>query len=224
MREFPNRLLYQTRITMGVVEYQLNAEYNKGGDKRPIIGKFTSADTFSFDSIPANLIPLYNLVSRYYRNAEIGFETAEEFIERFNGRWGNAVYKIKTLLSETGDFQIGSVFGVESSTLDNNTIKHGYTDTYKRNGDNTTETSGEGKNQNSVTQLEKSDSKGNSKTTYGEGSTTERVMNGETDTRDTKNTRNTKDIEAEDIRQYLEKNYGQLFIEEFHTLFMEVID
>lgn len=221
---FPNWTLYKTRVTMGVVEYQLNANYNSGHSRKPIIGEFASSTVFNFETIPDNLLPLYNLVSRYYHNAEIGFETVDEFIQRFNDKWHNAVFKIKTLLSETGDFQIGSIFDVESSTRDENTLQHGYTDTYQRNGKNTTGTSGSGKAQNSVTQLEKTESKGQTETTYGEGATTTREMNGKTDTRETTNTRKTKDIEAEDIRQYLEMNFGQLFIEEFHTLFMEVIE
>ncbi len=223
MREFPQTVLYRSRITLSVVEFQINTEYNKSKPQRPIIGEFSSNE-FNFETIDDKYLPLYQLISRYYRNAEIGYDTVDEFLLRFNDKWHNTLYKYQSLLDDTGNLQIGSSHGAESKTTDKNTILHGYTDTYKRNGKNTTGTNGESKSQNSVTQLEKGVSNATTETEYGEGATTERKMNGETDTRETDNTRKMNDLEAADIRQYLEKTFGQIFIDEFHDLFMEVLD
>lgn len=221
MIPFPQTVLYGERITMSVVESTYIKEY-EAGEQNTLLGSFASNGKWTIKGNVTDVETfLYTVISNYYANAEISADDMNQWVRRFNAYFNSySAYYAK--LFKDGAPILGEHAEHTRNIDDQNTIKHGYTETYKRNGTNKSSGSGEGKQQNALTNREINSFNNSGSVEFGEGAETSRVMNGETDQRITNATYTENKVSMDDIEKYIGADVVAKWIDAFHPLFMEV--
>lgn len=225
MITFPQTALYKTRITFSRAEGMWNSVYkNPTENTRSLYGKFNKeSGNFSRSSLAGTGKDyLYDLISNYYADCEIGYDDINTFVRRFNSIFDLQYERFNAVLKDN-HLQIGTTENEHRYVEDDNTLNNGYTENYQRTGNNTTTSKNEGSSQNAVTQLTKDKGENTNTTIYGEGYDITRSRDGKTDERRTTTNFNKTIIEFNDVLKYLETDFVTKWIDGFHSLFMEVL-
>lgn len=220
---YPQSVMYATRVTFEYVVAQYLKQYSNIDPQTnaPLLGSL-SGSTWTPAEVSKIQRTFYDYVGDYYANSAISYDDIDYWVKRFNAMFRINWARIERIMRDNG-LPIGTSETEHRDVTDKNTLNNGYTEKYTRNGKNTVENTSKSNTQNAVTNREQSSGESKGTTEYGEGYDIARSRDGKTDLRQTETDYSRQEITPSDIERFLSVDVISMWIDGFHTLFMEVI-